>query len=219
MHKLSRRTMIAGAAASVAAAPVAAAAVTSPDAELLALVEKAAAKHSEWVATLEAEDLAIHTYSERLPALPAVLLWSPIYADYFEYYMSGGKAWVSPASVFEFRDQVAVRNMHPTVRTRCEQVVAEYERRWALEEQIDRETGRTAFAEREQALNAEWRGIVDAICDMPAETPAGHQAKARLIFHTLWEGHQNVLDGTDGALATSIIAGLVGVKYSGEAAA
>lgn len=210
MHKISRRTILAGAAAAVPAALPAIASVDT-DADLIALVDQALAKDKEWIEALDAEGAAQCEFDRLMPELPKVLRWSPVDADYFGHMLHKGKFYCDPDCVRKFRDQTTVRYMHPSSRERCDLVIAEYEKYWALEDRLYEETGLRAAADDATRLRTERDALIDEVVATPAASVAGHRAKAKLIYKVcLGEFNCDVCE-TDTAIFASLIADLVGV--------
>lgn len=210
MRNVSRRTILAGAAAAVPAALPAIASVDT-DAGLIALVDQALAKDKEWIKALDVEEAAQREFDQLRPDLPKVLRWSPEDAGYFGHMMVGGKFYCDPETVLEFRDHTTVRYMHPASRERCDLVIAEYEKYWAIEDRLYEETGLIAAADKAARLHRERNTLIDEIVATPATTPAGHKAKARLIHKICLGDFNNEVCGIDNAIIASLIADLVGV--------
>jgi hypothetical protein len=166
MSALNRRSILAGAAAvpvATAAIPAIAGAAFTPDAAIFELVKRlsGAWKHLEEVCTMRevAEDL-MSQWDEQHPKPQAERV----------------KYKITPATTVEEMTDWAKRDCEADADSRYKQAVAEWDR---LHSEAEASSGYTAVDAAEGAVNDEINGLLDDLCDTPAQTRDGLVAKAR----------------------------------------
>jgi hypothetical protein len=166
MSALNRRSILAGAAAvpvATAAIPAIAGAAFTPDAAIFELVKRlsAAWKHLEEVCTMRevAEDL-MSQWEKQNPKPQAERV----------------KYKITPATTVEEMTDWAKRDCEADADSRYKQAVAEWDR---LHSEAEASSGYTAVNAAEEAVNDEINGLLDDLCNTPAQTRDGLIAKAR----------------------------------------
>jgi hypothetical protein len=166
MSALNRRSILAGAASvpvATAAIPAIAGAAFTPDDAIFELVKRlsAAWKHLEEVCTMRevAEDL-MSQWEKQNPKLQAERV----------------KYKITPATTVEEMTDWAKRDCEADADSRYKQAAAEWDQ---LHSEAEISSGYTAVNAAEGAVNDEINGLLDDLCDTPAQTRDGLIAKAR----------------------------------------
>ena len=166
MSAINRRSILAGAAAvpvATAAIPAIAGAAFAPDAAIFELETRlsAAWKHLEEVCTMRevAED-AMSRWEKQNPKPQA---------EKVNYK-------ITPATTVEEMTGWAKGACDAEANSQYKQAVAEWDR---LHSEAEASSGYTAVDEAEGAVNDEINGLLDELCDTPAQTREGLIAKAR----------------------------------------
>ena len=222
LSKLSRRTVLAGAAAAIPAAgvPVAALATSGSDAELLRLVAESDEAKRRFDQIADEADRREEVFISLVPERPAELKWGPHYAGLGVGHRWDGKnrLYCIEADIERLRNEGArrygVNRLHrveewepwPEGQKRADILIAAYDKWCAARKRAEQQSGVNDLEQAHDAAYDEYRRLVTQLINTPAVTLAGMRAKMAFVVQHYWDG--NTEDGdsenTEDRLVTSL---------------